>query len=207
MGHRRRRRTGCLRVLLFRRKLAGSDPAIALAGNVESERGVLEPIADRVGDDRIADPAISRQVSFDVIFAPRLSELNTGDASSQRELITGIAERIAVELVRAGSSGKTHEQLNIPGIADIRFFPDRPSYQRGVGGIEVSPHPKMRKILQNAVETGAKQLRARGESGVVIVRSDFVPLPDIVDVVLSARSGGAPRDACASHGHGDSRNL
>jgi hypothetical protein len=65
MGHRRSRRDGCLRVFLFRRKLAGFDAAIALAGDAERESSVLQAITDGIGDDRVTDhlgPVRQRQL-------------------------------------------------------------------------------------------------------------------------------------------------
>src|SRR6185312_3890678 len=65
LSFRRCRQSGCLRVFLLRRKLAGSDPAVAFPGDVDGEGRVLEAVTDSIGDDGITDhldPVIDRQL-------------------------------------------------------------------------------------------------------------------------------------------------
>ena len=140
---------------------------------------------------RMGDSAIAHDVSFDVLFAPRLSDINCGPEALRREIINEIANRIARTLIEAQPITKDTETLRIPGVADIQFFPGRQGSQRGVGGIEISPHAKMRKILQNGVSEGAQQL-ANGAPGVVFVHSDFVPSYDLADVMLRAANCADP---------------
>src|ERR1035438_2132389 len=55
VGHRRSLRSQSLRVFFPGSKFSGFDTPIALAGNVDRECRVLEPIADGIGDDGIGD--------------------------------------------------------------------------------------------------------------------------------------------------------
>lgn len=140
---------------------------------------------------RMDDSLIAHDVSFDVLFAPRLSDLNCGPEPLRREIINEFADRIARALIEAQPIAKSVQALRIPGIADIKFFPERQASQRGVGGIEISPHAKMRKILQNAVFVGAQQL-AEGVPGAVVVHSDYAPAYDLADAVLRAANRSDP---------------
>jgi hypothetical protein len=65
MGYRRSRRRRLLRVFFLAGKFSRFDAAITLAGDVDREGGVLQSIADGVGDDGIGDdlrPVIQRQL-------------------------------------------------------------------------------------------------------------------------------------------------
>jgi hypothetical protein len=94
-------------------------------------------------------------------------------------------------LIDAQPIARTAHMLHIPSIADIQFFPERQTSQRGVGGIEISPHAKMRKILKNAMLEGAQQL-ATGVPGVIVVHSDFAPPHALADAVLNAANRSDP---------------
>ncbi len=66
MGYRRSRGGGVLRVLFApKSKFFGFDAAIALAGDLDGERGVAKAIEDGIGDDGVRDhlaPVIEGQL-------------------------------------------------------------------------------------------------------------------------------------------------
>jgi hypothetical protein len=141
---------------------------------------------------RLRDPRLESLVSFNIEFEPRLSdinsrfdEINCKPDEFRRIVADEIADRVVREILSALPITDLNRVLHIPGIALVKFFPDRPQSQRGVGGIRVSPHAKLRKILQNAVIDGARQLVDSGP-GVIVVYSDCTPEYDLVEVMLRA---------------------
>jgi len=74
--------------------------------------------------------------------------------------------------------------VHTPGIAEIRIREDRDNAQRGLGGIQISPQAKMRRIAQNGVVEAARQLNDYGE-GAVVLYSDFTPARELADAVFA----------------------
>src|SRR5580700_6786174 len=64
-GYRRSRRRRFLRVFFLAGKFSRFDAAVTLAGDVDSQGRVLQPVADGIGDHRIGNdlrPVIERQL-------------------------------------------------------------------------------------------------------------------------------------------------
>jgi hypothetical protein len=123
--------------------------------------------------------------SFDVIFEPRLSDLLWNHEASKEEIRKDIIERICAA-VREATYSEPPRSVVIPGIAEIQMRPDIPgSGLHGMGGIEISPQAKMRRIIQNGVREAALQLAAQGP-GAIVIKSDHVPPKELVDVALGS---------------------
>jgi hypothetical protein len=120
--------------------------------------------------------------SFDVLLEPRLSDLSAGDPAMQ----DGVLEELAIRLESAvqDALGSTPPRpVQVPGIGQVVLRPDRHKSQLGVGGIEISPQAKLRRIVQNGILEAAQQL-TEFAPGAVVVRSDFAPPVPLVETVL-----------------------
>ena len=120
--------------------------------------------------------------SFDVLFEPRLSDLTWQDLRIRRGVLEETASRI-VDAITLAFSTTPPTSVSVPGIAVIRVREDRDSTQRGLGGIQISPQAKMRRIAQNGILEAAQQLENYGP-GAVALYSDFTPPHELADVVL-----------------------
>lgn len=120
--------------------------------------------------------------SFDVLFEPRLSDLTWDDDQVRRGILEEIASRI-VEGIALAFSSTPAKSVSIDGIAEICVRADRDNTQRGLGGIQISPQAKMRRIAKNGIVEAARQLDGYG-AGAVAVYSDFTPTQELADVVL-----------------------
>jgi hypothetical protein len=135
--------------------------------------------------------------SFDILFEPRLSDLTWDDERVRRGILEEIATRI-VEGITLAFSTTPAKSVSIAGIAEISVRADRDNTQRGLGGIQISPQAKMRRIAKNGIVEAARQLDGYGP-GAVAVYSDFTPTQELADVVL----GGLNRaDASTLHNVG-----
>jgi hypothetical protein len=120
---------------------------------------------------------------FDVLLEPRLSDLVWDDAQFRVAAIDELADRIAVT-VREALRSVSPRSMRIPGIGEIRLRPDvQGSGFHAIGGIEVSPQAKMRRIVRNGVLEAAQQLQHLGP-GAAVIKSDFTSPKELVDVTL-----------------------
>jgi hypothetical protein len=121
--------------------------------------------------------------SFDVLFEPRLADLNWQDPQIRRAVLEEVADRIIAAATTAFSTTPP-ASVSIPGVAVIRVREDHNGTQRGIGGIQVSSQAKMRRIAQKGVLEAAQQLDSHG-FGAVVVWSDFTPPQELVETVLA----------------------
>jgi len=125
----------------------------------------------------------SNDTSVDILFEPRLSDVVPSDKVIRKAIQDELAERIGVAVRDATSSVPPHS-VDIPGVAKVRIRPDlKGGGIHEIGGISVSPQAKMRRIAVNGVIEAARQLDNHAPGGVVI-KSDFTPPIELVDVVL-----------------------
>lgn len=121
--------------------------------------------------------------AFDVLFEPRLSDLVWDDKSIRDGVRNELAERIAAGILEATNS-LPPRSVSIPGVAEIKLRPDlEVSGLHKIGGIEVSPQGKMRRIVRNGILEAAQQLREFG-AGAVVIKSDFTPPKELVEAAL-----------------------
>jgi hypothetical protein len=128
--------------------------------------------------------------SHDILFEPRLSDLVWGPESVRLGVLDELADRISAAVTQSLSANPPCS-VRIPGVAEIRPRPDNPDSQRGIGGIEISPQGKTRRIITNGVLDAAQQLQGYTR-GAVIVRADFTPPAELVDVVLCGLNRADP---------------
>ena len=128
--------------------------------------------------------------SYDVLFEPRLSDLTWGDERMRRGTLEEIATRI-VEGITVAFSTTPAKSVSVAGVAQIVVRADRDSTQRGLGGIQISPQAKMRRIAKNGIAEAARQLDDYGP-GAVAVHSDFTPPQALADVVLGGLNRADP---------------
>ncbi len=133
---------------------------------------------------RIAREGLANAPSHEILFEPRLSDLASGEDAVKAAIQEEIAERICAAAKQAFATDPPLSQ-NIPGIARINLRPELPGSQLSVGGIEVSPQGKTRRIITNGVLEAAQQLRVRGP-GAVVVHAGFTPPESLLDVALRA---------------------
>lgn len=131
---------------------------------------------------RSLQPRPPNVVSHEVLFEPRLSDLVWGDEGIKEGILEELAEKICAARTEALTCDPPRS-VQIPGVAQIRIKPDLPGSQYGIGGIEITPQGRMRRIATNAILEGARQLQAY-LPGAIVVRTDFIPPESLVDVVL-----------------------
>jgi hypothetical protein len=120
---------------------------------------------------------------FDILLEPRLSDLVWDDTDFRLAATNELAERIAAA-ARETICSVAPRSTRIPGIAEIRLRPDvKGTGLHAIGGIEVSPQAKMRRIVRNGILEAAKQLQPLGP-GAAVIKSDFTPPRELVDVAL-----------------------
>jgi hypothetical protein len=121
---------------------------------------------------------------FDILFEPRLSDLVWGDDAVVR---TGILEEVAQcieDAVRHALQAMPPTSVSVPGLAHICFASGtEKGGLHGIGGIEVSPQAKMRRMVKNGILEAAEQLSTHAP-GVVAVSSEFAPPKPLMDAVL-----------------------
>lgn len=135
--------------------------------------------------DRLNKQQSINSPCFDVIYEPRLSDLIPEDEKIRAAVRDELAERIAKAAFEACISAPPRS-VSVPGIAEIKPRPDIQGIgPHEVGGIEISPQGKTRRIVQKGVLTAAEQLKDLGPGGVVI-KSDFTPPKELLDAALCA---------------------
>ena len=131
---------------------------------------------------RSAPDGATAAPSHDILFEPRLSDLVWGSDPIKMGILDELADRISAA-VRQSLSANPPCPVRIAGVAEIRPRPENPGSQRGIGGIEITPQGKTRRIVTNGVLDAAQQLHAY-RPGAVVVGADFTPPAELVDVVL-----------------------
>lgn len=123
---------------------------------------------------------------FEIIFEPRLSDVVWGDDAVLRAaMLEEIAVRIA-DGVREATAASPPTSVSVEGIANVRLVPGvEKGGLQAIGGIEISPQAKMRRIVCNGILEAAQQLAAHSP-GVVAISSDFTPPKPLADAVLGA---------------------
>lgn len=137
---------------------------------------------------KIRDCSVPGTPSFEVLLEPRLSDIAAGEPAVR----SGVLEELAIRLEAAvrealGSTPPRHVQVH--GIGYVHLRPDRNTGQLGIGGIEISPQAKMRRIVQNGILEAAQQLEGFAP-GAVLIRSDFAPPRPLVETVLRGINRG-----------------
>jgi hypothetical protein len=131
---------------------------------------------------RSAPDGATAAPSHDILFEPRLSDLVWGSDPVKMGILDELADRISAA-ARQSLSANPPCPVRIPGVAEIRPRPENPGSQRGIGGIEITPQGKTRRIVTNGVLDAAQQLHAY-RPGAVVVGADFTPPAELIDVVL-----------------------
>lgn len=127
----------------------------------------------------------------DVIYDPRLTDIFWGEVGTREAVRDELAERIGLA-VREATQSDPPRSVRIPGIAEVRLRPDLEGYGiHGVGGIQVSPQAKVRRMIVNGVLEAAKQLEEFG-TGAVMIKSDLTPPQNLVEVALSGLNRAEP---------------
>jgi hypothetical protein len=122
------------------------------------------------------------EVPYEFAFEPQLSQLRLTEDSLQEGLLDELAERLLVSL-RLAVDQSPPVNVAMPGIGELRMRPDWPRGQSGIGGIQVSEHDQMRRMVENLVLRAAHQL-CECRIGAVVLRADFVPRPEMIDLIL-----------------------
>lgn len=146
-----------------------------------------------------ADDAAGKwnRLTVDVELNSRLSELHFTDKSGDDSIATAIrdeiAERIRTKIADADLALLPLE-LQLTGVARILIRSRETDGVGGsVGGIEVSPVAKLRKILVNGVLPALQQL-ARSECGVIAISSEHLPDQTLFEVAMDGLSKAKPDD-------------
>jgi hypothetical protein len=129
--------------------------------------------------------------SHEILFEPRLSDLSRTDNTAIKAALQEEISELICAAVKQAFSSDPAQSVHIPGVALIRFRPDLPKGQSGMGGMEVSPQGKMMRILANGILEAAEQLRAHGP-GSVVISGNFTPPEPLLDVVLRAVNRADP---------------
>lgn len=132
---------------------------------------------------RLETHAPSDVPRFDITFEPRIFDLVWDDAAVRKAILEEVAQRIE-DAVRHALYSAPPTSISVPGLANIQF---EPGTDKGglhaIGGGEVSPQAKMRRIVRNGILEAAQQLLMHAP-GVVAISSDFTPPQPLVDTTL-----------------------
>lgn len=132
----------------------------------------------------IAQPNVPSHLQVQIELDPGLSVLRMeGEAENfTRAIANGIREEIAARIkTLVGQPG----EAVIPGVAVVRVLPIEPDNRGSISGFPISPHAKMRHILQNGILRGLKQLPS-DRTGVIAIFCDFPPMAELIRLVLDS---------------------
>jgi hypothetical protein len=128
--------------------------------------------------------------SYEIIFEPRLPDIVGPDEAVRKAIQREITERL-FGAVKEVFQTDPPQAVQVQGIAWVCPRPELPNSQIRVGGIQVSPQAKTRRIIQNAVLEAAVQLRESGP-GAVVIHAHFTPAETLLDVALRAFNRADP---------------
>lgn len=101
----------------------------------------------------------------------------------RKAILEEVAQRIE-DAIRHALHSTPPTSISVPGLANIRF--ESGTDKNGlhaIGGGEVSPQAKMRRIVRNGILEAAQQLSMHAP-GVVAISSNFTPPQSLVDTIL-----------------------
>jgi len=128
--------------------------------------------------------------SHEIVFEPRLPDIVWQDEATRKTIQRGIAERLC-EAIKEAFQTDPPRSIRIHGIGVVRVRPDLPNSQRTIGGIQVSPQAKTRRIITNGVLEAAEQLRGYGP-GAIAINAHFAPPEALLDLALQAINRANP---------------
>lgn len=100
----------------------------------------------------------------------------------RKAILEEVAQRIE-DAIRHALHSTPPTSISVPGLANIRFESGTDKNGHAIGGGEVSPQAKMRRIVRNGILEAAQQLSMHAP-GVVAISSDFTPPQSLVDTIL-----------------------
>ncbi|ROH93609.1 hypothetical protein ED208_03550 [Stagnimonas aquatica] len=134
-------------------------------------------------------------IEVNVELSSRLSDLHFIDKKGDDGLSSAIRDEIAARIENQISEvdiSKLPHEVSMPGVARIRVQERVADGVGGsVGGIEISPVAKLRKIIVNGVLPALGQLAA-SECGIVAVRSEHLPDALLFEIAMDALAKAKP---------------